>query len=162
MLSFHMFARTARPERIQRGEPRSAKLQPRSERPSALSPRPLVHSRHSTPLTSNGFRTPLRNRRTSTPFLSIACGLFPSQWGCTPLALFSSTAPCSFSSVSHRPSHFVSTACNMPLSQLFCFDNHPFSWGVYTPHFYFLRRPRNSIPSIFPSRPAANASWKMW
>jgi hypothetical protein len=41
--------------------------------------------------------------------------------------------------ISRRPSHFSSTAYKMLLPQLLCFDNDPFSWGVYTPHFYFFR-----------------------
>src|ERR1700674_747640 len=61
-----------------------AKLQPRPERPSALSPRPLVHSRHATPLFPKVSGLYLRNGRTSTSFLSTACGLFPSQWGVYP------------------------------------------------------------------------------
>ncbi len=64
------------------------KLQPRSGHPTALSPRPLLHPRHSTPFISNSFRTLSRNGRTSTSFLSIACRLFPSQWGCTPPCYF--------------------------------------------------------------------------
>src|SRR5713226_7195999 len=58
------------------------------------------------------------------------------------------------SSISRRPSPFSSTAYKMLLPQLLCFDNDPFSWGVYTPHFYFLRRPLDSISSIFHSRAA--------
>jgi hypothetical protein len=37
------------------------------------------------------------------------------------------------SSISRRPSHFSSTAYKMLLPQLLCFDNDPFSWGVYPP-----------------------------
>ena len=33
---------------------------------------------------------------------------------------------------------FFSTTCAMPLSQLLCFDNDPFSWGVYPPSLHFI------------------------
>jgi len=35
--------------------------------------------------------------------------------------------------IPRRPSLFSSTAYKMLLPQLLCFDNHPFSWGVYPP-----------------------------
>src|SRR5260370_29519800 len=37
------------------------------------------------------------------------------------------------SSISRRPSPFSSTAYKMLFPQLLCFDNDPFSWGVYPP-----------------------------
>src|SRR5216684_8899746 len=94
------------------------------------------------PFAINGFRTILRNGRPQPLTFQSLADSFHRNGGVPPSLSFPRLP---LASVSHRPSHFVSTACNMPLSQLFCFDNHPFSWGVYTPHFYFLRRPRNSI-----------------
>jgi hypothetical protein len=81
----------------------------------------------------NGFRTLSYQWTPATLSLSIGSGLFPLQWRCIPLALSSSTASSPVSSISRRPSHFSSTAYKMLLPQLLCFDNDPFSWGVYTP-----------------------------
>jgi hypothetical protein len=79
--------------------------------------------------TSNCFHTLLPDGAHTTLFLSIVSAVFLSQRGCTPLALFSSTASSPISSISRRPSHFSSTAYKMLLPQPLCFDNHPFSWG---------------------------------
>jgi hypothetical protein len=108
------------------------KLQPRPGPPTALSPCPLLHPGHSTPFISNSFRTLSRNGRTSTSFLSIACRLFPSQWGCTPpLGIF---IDCLVSNLPDFPSSiaFLFNRLQMLFPQPPCFDNDPFSWGVYT------------------------------
>jgi hypothetical protein len=94
---------------------------------------PSITLKSFNPFLLNGFRTLSCQWTPATPFLSAVSGLFPLQWGCTPLTLSSSTASSPISSISRRPSHFSSTAYKMLLAQLLCFDNDPFSWGVYTP-----------------------------
>jgi hypothetical protein len=70
----------------------------------------------------------------ATPLLSISSGLFPSPWGCIPPSLyFSRLTLDTISSISRRPSFFSSITYKMSIPQLLCFDNDPFSWGVYTP-----------------------------
>jgi hypothetical protein len=83
--------------------------------------------------TFNSFGTLVAQWSAATLVFSDASGLFPLQWGCTPLAQSSCTAPSPICSISRRPSHFPSRAYKMLLAQLLCFDNHPFSWEVYTP-----------------------------
>jgi hypothetical protein len=109
------------------------------------------------PFTSNSFRTLAEQWSAATPVFSDACGLFPLQWGYIPLyperfsrkAPSSSTAAPPISSISHRPSLFSSTAYKMLLPQLVCFDNDPFSWGVYTPpRLFSVRTPQTGAKPV--------------
>jgi hypothetical protein len=83
------------------------------------------------------------NRSPLIPFPFIPLQAIPSPTGgYTPPPLpralsakgsSSSTALSPICSISRPPSHFSSIAYKMLLPQLLCFDNHPFSWGVYSP-----------------------------
>jgi hypothetical protein len=83
--------------------------------------------------TFNGFRTLLHNGRPQSFSLQSLPDSFYCNGGVPPLARASSTASSPISFISRHPSHFSSTAYKMLFQQLLCFDNHPFSWGVYTP-----------------------------
>jgi hypothetical protein len=65
-------------------------------------------------------------------FLSLRTLSFATG-GYTPLAQSFCTASSPTSFISRRPSHFSSTTYKMLFQQPLCFDNHPFSWGVYPP-----------------------------
>src|SRR4029077_7207281 len=79
----------------------------------------------------------LRRRPTEryiSPLCSYLCPRSPSRQGGTPPASLYSRPPLdSISSIFRRPSYFSSTTYKMLLPQLLCFDNHPFSCGVYPP-----------------------------
>jgi hypothetical protein len=132
---------------------------PRHDAANAASSSPLKSFNF---FTFNGFRTLVAQWSAATPVFSDASGLFPLQWGCTPLvylersprrALSPSTAAPPISSISRRPSLFSSTAYKMLLPQLLCFDNHPFSWGVYTPLKRNLFREELPTPALCGSVP---------
>jgi hypothetical protein len=84
------------------------------------------------PCTFNSFPTLVAQWTPATLSFSIVSGLFPLQWGCIPLYPERFVRRV-FSSISRRPSHFSSTTYKMLFQQPLCFDNHPFSWGVYPP-----------------------------
>jgi hypothetical protein len=116
---------------------------------------------------SNRFRTLLAQWGAAILLFSNAWGLFPLQWGCIPLypacsefpgersartftqsafregASSSSTPSSPICSISCRPCHFSSTAYKMLLPQLLCFDNDPFSWGVYPLALFSSTAPRS-------------------
>jgi len=74
--------------------------------------------------------------------------LFPFWFTQSGLGEGNSSLPCPFSncSISCRPSHFSSTAYKMLLPQLLCFDNDPFSGGVYPSyHFIFRSLPESAL-----------------
>jgi hypothetical protein len=109
---------------------------------SRMNLRDAVHANSSrlfksfNPFTFNSFRTLLHNGRLQPLSFQSLPDSFHRNGGVYPLAPSSSTACSPICSISRRPSLFSSTAYKMPLQQLLCFDNHPFSWGVYPPRFY--------------------------
>src|ERR1700674_206691 len=109
-----------------------AKLQLRPDSPSrTLLPGPIRPLRHSTPLfpTVSGLFCAM-DAPQPLSFQSLADSFYRNG-GCTPLTPSSSNASSPICSISCRPSHFSSTTYKTLLAQLLCFDNDPFSWGVY-------------------------------
>jgi hypothetical protein len=120
------------------------KLQPRSVPPSRfhIGERPDC-SLTSYPKDSNGRLYPFSfqslvipsspsssNRTLRIPFISLSLrALSLATGGYTPSLHFSRPPLDSISSISRRPSLFLSIAYKMLLSQLLGFDNPPFSWG---------------------------------
>jgi hypothetical protein len=129
-----------------------AKLRPRPDPQVLLPPRPLFHSRYSTPLfpkvsglfCAMGTPQPLS-------FQSLVDS-FHGNRGVTPLFVFPSTASSPISPTSRRASHFSSTAYKMLLPQLLCFDNDPFSWWGVPP-------PREFSPRIKTDQEMTNPNY---
>jgi hypothetical protein len=77
--------------------------------------------------------------------------MFPPTGGYTPSLSLSRPPLASIPSISCHPSHFSSTTYKMLLPQLFCFHNHPFSWGgVYPP---FTQSPPERAKGLLPPKP---------
>jgi hypothetical protein len=74
--------------------------------------------------------------------------VFPPTGGYTPSLSLSRPPLATILSISCHPSHFSSTTYKMLLPQLFCFHNHPFSWGVYTPRLPKARRSGRRASSL--------------
>jgi hypothetical protein len=95
---------------------------------------------------SNSFRTLVAQWSAATPFLSIACGLFPLQWGCTPSSIFiDGLLQSALFPVVHPISLQPLTKCSFRNS--FALTTIHFHGGC-TPSLYFPQLP---LPHLFPA-----------